>query len=107
LVGGEKKNTRIIIERALGPVAMVQVPIHDQDLFQPIFFLAYIAAIATLLKMQKPIPRSGSAWWPGGRTKAKIELGVLSSGPPLTPALSPDGRGGESIVLSPLGRGFR
>jgi hypothetical protein len=28
------------------------------------------AAIATLLNRQKPIARSGSAWWPGGLTSA-------------------------------------
>ncbi len=29
------------------------------------------AAIATLEKMQKPMGRPGSAWWPGGRTAQK------------------------------------
>ena len=32
---------------------------------------AWRAAMATLLKMQKPIASDSSAWWPGGRTSAK------------------------------------
>jgi hypothetical protein len=70
LVGREKKHTRIVKERALGAIAVVQV------LFNPYRSFAYAAAMATLLKRQKPMPRSGSAWWPGGRTKAKTEFGV-------------------------------
>jgi hypothetical protein len=31
-----------------------------------------------LLKMQKPIARSGSAWWPGGRTSAKPPVSAAS-----------------------------
>jgi len=32
---------------------------------------AHAAATAALLKRQYPIARPGSAWWPGGRTRAK------------------------------------
>ena len=33
-----------------------------------------LAAMETLLKKQKPMCSSGSAWWPGGRTMAKAFL---------------------------------
>jgi hypothetical protein len=34
------------------------------------------------LKKQKPIWRSGSAWWPGGRTSAKPERAAASIAAP-------------------------
>ncbi len=40
------------------------------------------AAIATELKMQKPIPRLCSAWWPGGRASAKPPRRTASSAAP-------------------------
>ena len=39
---------------------------------------AYLAATATLLKMQKPQASSSSAWWPGGRMTAAPQLAVES-----------------------------
>ena len=37
------------------------------------------AAMATLLKMQKPIARPGIAWCPGGRTSAKLPRSAAST----------------------------
>ena len=34
--GGKKEDTRIVIECVLGPVAVVQVPVHDQYPFQSV-----------------------------------------------------------------------
>lgn len=31
-MNGQVKNTGVIIERLLGPVAMVNIPVHDEDL---------------------------------------------------------------------------
>ena len=43
------------------------------------------AAIAALLSRQKPIARSGSAWWPGGRTSAN----AFCARPPITSLAPP------------------
>ena len=45
---------------------------------------AWRAAIATLLKKQKPIALSRQAWWPGGRTAQK----ALSSSPAITASVA-------------------
>src|SRR6266852_4836791 len=47
---------------------------------RPCFWRARCTPMATLLKRQKPMARSGSAWWPGGRTAQK----ALSASPPTT-----------------------
>ena len=45
---------------------------------------AYLAAIATLLKKQKPMALSWQAWWPGGRTQQK----AFSSSPAITASVA-------------------
>src|SRR5216683_2813646 len=47
---------------------------------RPCFWRARCTPMATLLKRQKPMARSCSAWWPGGRTAQK----ALSASPPTT-----------------------
>ena len=61
--------------RRLGPVAVVDVPVHDQHPFAAPDEAA--AATATLLIRQKPMARSASAWCPGGRATTKAEAAPL------------------------------
>ena len=72
LVQRDEEDGRVVPEDRLRPVPVVDVPVDDRD---PPDARARPArdraAIATLLKMQKPIAAVGSAWWPGGRTSAK------------------------------------
>lgn len=57
------------------------------DLVPGIFSWITLAATATLLKKQKPMCSSGSAWWPGGRTMAKA-LRILERGSMTASAVS-------------------
>ena len=47
----------------------MDVPVEDQHPLGPWASRAWRAAMATLLNRQKPIARSGSAWWPGRRAR--------------------------------------
>ena len=67
------------------------VPVDDRTRWSPRATIAG-AAIAALLKRQKPIPRSAVAWWPGGRATTN----AASASPPVSRSIAtePTPRGG-------------
>ena len=52
-------------------------------------FCAWRAAMAALLKRQKPIGRTVSAWWPGGRMRAEGVVDAFLPSPRRPPASAP------------------
>jgi len=52
--------------------------------FRPWRSKAYLAAMATLLKKQKPMALSRQAWWPGGRMAQK----AFSNSPAITASVA-------------------
>ena len=72
-VGGEDR---------LGAVAVVDVPVeHQHPLGAAARRSRGAAATATLLNRQKPIARSRSAWWPGGRSAQNGGRGLAGEQP--------------------------
>ena len=90
LVRREVEDARVVVEDILRPIAVVDIEVDDRDALDPRLLKRPCAtATATLLNRQKPIARSGVAWWPGGRTKQNAEsssprrtASVAASAPP-------------------------
>ena len=63
---------------------------------------AYLAAIATLLKKQKPIARSWQAWWPGGRTaqNALCKSPAITASVAASTAPAPHSTASQVLALS-------
>ena len=57
----------VVVECVLRTVAVVYVPVGIATFLTPASACIHRAAMAALLKRQKPMARSLSAWWPGGR----------------------------------------
>ena len=70
LVQRDRQHRRVVEEDLLGPVAVVHVPVDDRHALEPALALRPARRDAVLLKRQKPIAASRSAWWPGGRSSA-------------------------------------
>ena len=69
-VDREEADLRVVPKHGLRAVAVMDVPIDDQDAVQAqVRATRQRAATATLLNRQKPIGASARAWCPGGRTR--------------------------------------
>ena len=62
------QHIRTIVEDVLRAVAAVDVPIGDQDAIQVVFRLGIARCDGDVVEQAEALPRSGMAWWPGGRT---------------------------------------
>jgi hypothetical protein len=68
----DHQHLRVVLGAIFGAVAVVHVEIDHRHARQPWRLQARAAAAtAMLLKKQKPIAVSRSAWWPGGRMAQK------------------------------------
>jgi hypothetical protein len=79
LVNAGEEDVAAATEDLGGAVAVVNIPVEDEDPLDAELGDRQRDGTATLSKRQKPIARAGSAWWPGGRPAAKPTLASPAS----------------------------
>ena len=70
-MGRAEEEIAVAFERRLGAVAVVDVEVDHGDARTPVSAPRPLGADHDIVEEANPIGRRGSAWWPGGRTRAE------------------------------------